>query len=73
MLLSTVFFSVLNYSKEDQLRAHTLSNIQVLTELSFISNSTTFLEHRNTPYKDFSNKLYPEMKLYNYQEFVYAQ
>ena len=71
--MSTAFFSTVDYSKEDQLRAHTLSNLQALTKLPFIANSTTFLEHRNTPYKDFSNKLYPEMKLYNYQEFVYAQ
>ena len=44
-----------------------------LTTLPFIANSTTFLEHRVTPYSDFSHKLYPQMPAYNYQEFVYAQ
>ena len=72
-LLLSLFLSLFIIPKKADLRSESLADIFQLTSLPFLTNSTTFLEHRVTPYQDFSNKLYPEMQQLNYQEFVYAQ
>ena len=50
-----------------------LKQLQELTTLPSLTNSTTFLEHRVAIYKDFSNRIYPSQKEHTYREFVYAE
>jgi hypothetical protein len=50
-----------------------IKNLTSITKLPGIAISTPYLEKRIIYYKDYSNKLYPNMKNYSKMDFVYAK
>ena len=68
--LFIVLLSHANYSQQRELQIKTLTK---LTGLPGIALSTGHLENRLIYYKDYSNRLYPQMKNHSKMDYVYAK
>lgn len=67
------FILMLSSPSSSLKREEAIKNIQTLTTLPWVVNSTPFLEKRIRVYDDFSNRLYPKMNKSTYGNFVYAK